>query len=75
MLCWAWVGIADVLVDFGTFLDVSGRFAMLCDILQHFTTLCEVCEHFATFCDILLAKRVKIVPKSKVESHFLLIVC
>ena len=53
MLCWAWVGIADVFVDFGAFLDVSGHFATLCDILQHFTTLCEVCEHFATFCDIL----------------------
>ena len=53
MLSWAWVGIADVLVDFGTFLDVSGRFATLWDILQHFTTLCEVCQHFATFCDIL----------------------
>ena len=48
------MGIADVFVDFGAFLDVSGHFATLCDdILQHFTTLCEVCEHFATFCDIL----------------------
>ena len=52
MLCWAWVGIADVFVDFGTFLDVSGRFATLCDILQHFVTFCNVSQHLGTFGDV-----------------------
>ena len=52
MLCWAWVGIADVLVDFGTFLDVSGRFATLCDILQHWVGIADVFVCFGMFLDV-----------------------
>ena len=62
MLSWAWVGIADVLVCFGTFLDVFRRFWTFLDVLQHFGTFCNilqhymmypnVLEHFATFCNV-----------------------